>query len=155
MKINVTKLCNISSEHHFLTFIYRINAEIYDNYRREIAKSSGCTQNKKIVASLLNTIISMGKGPELESFIVSNYPECISGFVNSIFPDYDPKILTIPHRVIIEPSKLLKYADKPVYKHLTIDGVTYIEYLNAHEAELKNIKWILDNYSNTIVKINL
>lgn len=155
MKIDINKLCGIASEHKLLTFIYELDQNLYSVYRQSLLESTGCQQNRMIVSSLIDSLIKRGHKDRLKDFIMHNYPDCVNGYINSIFPAYDPKILTIPHRVITDIDGLTKYINKPICKHLSKDGVVYVEYLNDGETSYTNINWILDNYSDSIVKINI
>lgn len=154
MKLNSHKLCSIAAEHRFLSFLYELDPDIFLRYRMELTKKSGCKHTQALIESTIDLLNLKGHIDKFEEFIAKNYPDCVIGqSINTIFPDYDPKVLTIPHRKILKDiSNLYDYKDKLIYKYIVRDGFIYLEYLNIDEKiYVDKINWILDNYSDVVV----
>ncbi len=153
MKLNLSKLCGIAAEHRFLSFLYEVDPDLFLRYRMELINSSGCKKTRLLIDSTINSLNKLGHIEKFEQFISKNYPDCIaSSKSNEIFPDYDPKIITIPHRIIMNGNQDGACDNKLICKCLEYKGLTYIEYLKIGEEKyLDKVSWILDNYSGTVV----
>lgn len=152
MILSLVKLCNLSSEHKFLSFLYELDKELFTDYRMNLIRSTGCRYNQNLMESLIGKLAHLGYSERFEKFILDNYPDCLSSDIDTIFPDYDPSVITLPHRKIVSAAFDISgfCKDKHICKYLFIREKLFIEYLSSSEANLApRVSWILDNYSDS------
>lgn len=152
MILSLAKLCNISTEHKFLSFLYELDKDLFIDYRMRLVNSTGCKYNQRLMEGLIASFSKLGYTERFERFISGNYPECLSPDVERVFPDYDPGILTFPHRKILSVATDIGSicSDKLICKYLVMHDKLFVEYLNKDEEQLSTrLSWILDNYSDS------
>ncbi len=149
--------------------MYQFNVAIYKQFTTLMRASTGCTNNREIMLATLQQIKAEPNGEgELHAFLSINYPYMIDGYVGQkkpiqnthgeLFPNFNPKLLTFPHRLIFEDQPGLKLdrrvksflIDKVKYDYIIIGDKAYIEYLNTEDSKiidkipLKN--WLIAAY---------
>ncbi len=144
MRINTNHLCKIAHSPHFLQFISSLNGDLYSRFSKDLANTSGCKLLAVIVSNLVSKIKDLGYYDKLIEFLLRNHPDAV--VVDSLFKDYNPKIFTIPHKIIVSWSEneVIDFCSaKFMSRYVLNGGFYYIEFLNHGEERFSNCRWEL------------
>lgn len=165
MKIKTEQFCSLATSPSFQSWLYHHDVELYRTFISLLQNSSGCSQNRELMLQLLTDVQDRGIGGELADFISKHYPHLIEGNnkqVNNlsggdVFKDFNPNILTYPHRAIFrgDPRTLNKMAvefllDKLKGDYIVVGDKLYIEYLEKSDKSIVDSiplsNWQIANY---------
>lgn len=153
MKIRADRFCSLSTSPSWQAWLFHFDVTIYRRFIRRLQESRGCNQNREIMVELLKEIEAVDGGlDKLMEFLGKHYPHMIVGDAkpatvapaNNVFPDFNPDILTYPHRRVFE-NQNRRELEKEVKGFLVgkaksdfviSDGRAYVEYLEQSEADL-------------------
>jgi hypothetical protein len=149
MKINVNKLCNLATNASWQTWLYHTDKELYSSFRAKILNSKGCSQNRQIMISVVESLKDKHLD-KLANYMVANFPYMlddiddipITRHKGRVF-EFDPHLLTYPRRMIFSGSLLeIKrrinsfVLDKIKYDSIIVDGIGYVEYLLPEDKDI-------------------
>lgn len=124
MEIKVGHFCGLSSSTLFRNWLKKASLQLYDLIVN--TQSKGCRSKQEKMIEVKNKLYAMGKGPDLEEFIRTNYPYMVlkdeptkaklpqsitvtekqtnhieNINTHKVFKTYRPDLLTFPHKYII------------------------------------------------------
>jgi hypothetical protein len=166
LKVKVDKFCSLSTSPSWQAWLFHLDAAVYRKFMRRLQESRGCNQNKDLMVELLKEFERMpGAVDKLFEFLSKHYPHMIVkeqqsqppkivdkaepvavpklGQGGTIFPYYNPQILTYPRRQVFEGGDLDRRVrefllDKLKSDFVIVDGKAYVEYLDRSDAQLVN-----------------
>ena len=159
MKIKTELFCSLASHPKWQDWLKDSTDEIYHIFIDRFKKSTGCSNNARIMIEILPLIKSAGLEVELLSFLGDYFPNILinDDEEESILPVekyFYVKSITYPRRIVIEADisslndELMKFLNgKMQYEFLIIKNRAFVEYLCIEDIDIKdNIresKWLI------------
>ena len=165
MKLRIGQFCSLAASPTFQSWLYKTDIDVYRIYQRQMRSSKGCAENKTVMEETLQLLRDANKEVELYTFLKAAYPNMIEGYVSrptiaegDVFPEFNPDILTYPHRIIFEGLKepYLKrkvqsfLLNKIKSDYIIIDDKAYVEYLSEDDKQVVDqiplSNWLVSQY---------
>ena len=159
MKIKTELFCSLASHPKWQEWLKNTTDEIYQIFIDRFKKSTGCSNNAKIMIEILPLIHNAGLETNLYAFLGDYFPNILINDEEeqSILPIekyFYIKSLTYPRRIVIEAEEkdlhfeLSKFLNGKIqYEFLIIKNRAFVEYLNFEDIEIKNSipesKWLI------------
>lgn len=148
-QIKVEKFCSLATSPEWQAWLFHFDTDLYRTFIGKLNQSRGCGQNRTIMQETLTDIVKIDNGVKLLSFLSDKFKHVLNKQiieqtikVPPVFENFNPTILTFPHRTIISGNDITNQvkqflSDKDIYDYVIVNGQAYIEYLYRHEAHLK------------------
>lgn len=179
-QIRYSQFCSLAREHNFHVWLAKNNPDCYQELLDHLSFSTGCKSNAAKMKVIVDKLKSAGLFDNLIDFLKKHFPltvteEDSSNNVQSVIGDtvvvesindkevfsyYNPKLLTFPHKIILEndnPDVLKKdlmdfLIDKVSYDFVFIGNRVFVEYFHRKYSE-ESTK--IDKKSREIFKYKL
>lgn len=144
MFVNTSQFCSLATAPKFLSWLKGTSADAHADLLDHLRKHSSCRANTQKMLTVLDSITRLSDGEQkLTAFLRQHFPHVLTSDAllkydnnqdNGIFDHYDPDLLTIPRRIIMDGDNLKERIeafakDKAMVDYVIIEGRAYIEYL--------------------------
>lgn len=168
MNIKMENFCSLSTNPTWQAWLFHNANAIYNDLIAHLKTSKSCANNRdKMIAIFAQLTAEEPLRDKLYAFIREKFPYIIrseselhqprpeSVRVSTIFPEYNPNLLTFPRRMILnttdQQSLQAFLSDKGISEYVIHGGKTYIEYLPsgfpAHvAANIPSSNWYTKKY---------
>ncbi len=160
MTIDKANFCGLSTNSIFMSWLESNFPILAQDLRAHLSRSNSCTENAQKMIGLLATLESNQESfVMLREFLVSKFPGII---VNNIFPNFQPNLLTLPRRVILNGTdcevQAAKFvADKPLAETIRIGNSVYIEYLTSrlvkYSGSIPESSWLIRQWKSKLSEV--
>lgn len=151
MTVNTNKFCNLSTSHEWQSWLYNYNLDVYNDFMLKLYESRGCNQNRNLMKEVLLKIDGLGGLIKMCDFLLRKFPHFLN-YDDEIFPDYNEKLLTFPHRKILVDGNIDLIcadfiSDKRFCDYVIISNVAYVEYLSDNDTishdDVPSSNWLI------------
>jgi hypothetical protein len=159
MKIKTELFCSLASHPKWQDWLKNTTDEIYQIFIDRFSKSTGCSNNARIMMEILPLLKAAGLEAILFSFLGDYFPNILinDDEEESILPVekyFYVKSITYPRRTVIEADtsslndELMKFLNGKIqYEFLIIRNRAFVEYLCIEDIEIKDSipesKWLI------------
>lgn len=144
-RINRHYFCRLANSPEWRAWLQNNHSTIFKSFASSMGHGRSCAESQLIMVSILDKI---SENPDAENQLVAylkeHFPAAIDNDYlctpdpNNIFPNYNPSLLTLPMRRIVD-GDATEFINQQAYcETYTYNGLTYIEYIPKHLMQLKD-----------------
>lgn len=144
MLVNTAHFCALSSHPDFLRWLAETDRGLYNDLVAHLQAGKGCKANTDKMLGVLGALTATQPGEQrLFALLREKFPQALARRVESprempIFGFYDPTLVTLPRRIILESAREAEFflASQTVGEFAVVGGRAYVEYLPPELAHL-------------------